>query len=392
MPWLSISLTLTCLCAQQPGKGIETFDESTVFSREEIISAKTWELTGDLGVKTVNLSGQTVVVPAKSVLLLDTGTARLPGLRPRVLLRNGESIIAEPRAGGHGRQWSFTSPLWESFTLDESQIARYQAAAVPPAGDHPAAPFVVLRNGDVVASGVDEIADGQLTVSTEFGQTKISLETVSVVVLTADSPTIDAREKNQFLIELADGQRLYCDRIGEWGEDLVLERNGLQCRVSREAIMRAVWPDAALATLSQAPSQGDGRAYFGAPALPRKDRNALGGPLRIGDRWFEHGLGMRPRSRCMFQLSDTWMYLTGHVGLDPSLGRRGDCQVAVHVGGKEACREALRGGQHGRRLLLPLGEARDIELQVDFGPGGDLGDYVNWCDLMLVGLRGEIGK
>ncbi|MGQ9648931.1 MAG: NPCBM/NEW2 domain-containing protein [Phycisphaerae bacterium] len=251
---------------------------------------------------------------------------------------------------------------------------------------------MLLRNGDVIAAGVDQIRNGQVTVNTEFGQTQIPLETVSAIILAADSPTTDGRGANQFLVELADGQRLYCDRIGESDKNVVLERGGSQCRVGREALVRVVWPEAALAPLSQVPWKEDGHAYFGAPPLPRKDRNALGGLLRIGDRWFERGLGMRPRSRCLFQLSDTWVYLAGQVGLDPSLGRRGECQVILSLSGKEACEEMFRGGQQGRRLLLPLVEAKDIELQVDFGPGGDLGDYVNWCDLMLIGRRGEVGK
>lgn len=392
MPWLAISLTLTGLYAQEPTRGIETFDGPIVFSQEQIILARTWELTGDLGVKAVTPAGETLVVPAKDALLLETGAATLPGFRPRVVLRNGESIIAEPQAGGNDRRWSFTSPLWKSLQLDGSRIARYQAAPVSLAGDHPAPPFVLLRNGDVVAAGVDRISDGQVSVNTEFGQTHIPLETVSAIILAADSATTDGREANQFLVELADGERLYCDRIGESDQDVVLERSGSRCRVGREAILRVVWPGTALTPLTQLPLRGDGRAYFGAPALPRKDRNALGGPLRIGDRWFERGLGMRPRSRCMFQLSGRWMYLTGHVGLDPWLGRRGDCQVAACLSGKEACKEMLQGGQKGRRLLLPLAEAKDIELQVDFGPGGDLGDYVNWCDLMLIGPRGENSK
>lgn len=392
MPWLSIWLTTACLCAQQPGGGIEPFDGPIVFTREQIIPASTWELTSDPGVKAVNRSGETVMVAAKSALLLDTGTAELPGFRPRVFLRNGESIIAEPRIGGNGRRWSLASPLWKSFELDESQIARYQAAPVSISGDHPAPPFVLLRNGDVVAAQVDQIGDGQMTVSTEFGQTKIPFETVAAIVLAADSPPTDGRGANQYLVQLADGQRLYCDKIGESAQGVVLHRGGSQCHVGREAVVRVVWPEAALATLTQVPSQEDGRAYFGAPALPRKDHNALGGPLRIGDRWFEHGLGMRPRSRCAFQLNGSWIYLAGYVGLDPWLGRRGECEISVHLNGKEACKAMLQGGQRGQRLLLPLTGAGEVELQVDFGHAGDLGDYVNWCDLMLIEPRGEIGK
>ncbi len=404
MPWPSILLMLTCLDPQQPNGGSDAFAGTVVFSRSQIVAARTWELTGDGGVKAVRPSGETVVVPAKDVLLLETGTAELRGQRPHVLLRNGELISATPLAGGKGRRWSFTSPLLGSFELEESLIATWQAldrpssdgqgqaAPAAPAKDRLVPPSVLLRNGDVVTAGVDQVGSGQVTVSTEFGQTQIPLETVSAIVLAADPTASDGRTANQLMVALADGQRLYCEAIGEADGRLVLTRGAGQCRVERQAVMRIVWPAATLTYLSENPSKGEGLSYFGRPAPPRKDRNALGGPLRIGDRWFDRGLGMRPRSQAVYQLNASWMYLAGYAGLDPWLGRRGNCQIAVNVDGKEVVRQPLRGGQRAYRLLTPVAGAKEIGLKADFGPDGDLGDYVNWCDVMLIGTRGEAGK
>ena len=165
---------------------------------------------------------------------------------------------------------------------------------------------------------------------------------------------------------------------------------------------------------------GSGTGYFGRRVTPRRDRNALGRPLRIGQRWFARGIGTRPRSRVAFELNQRartrateeprasaraafpqearrllahghldggWMYLHGWVGLDPWSGRAGHCAATVTVDDREAFRVELQRSETSSRFAIPVRDAKQIELRADFGPRGDLGDYVNWCDLLLIGQR-----
>jgi hypothetical protein len=415
------------------GGGLAPADGAVVFARGQVATVKTWELAGDQGLKAVDVSGGTVEFAANNLLCLDAGLVSALAPAPRVLLRNGESINARLAAGSTGKRLVFESPLLGKLEADTGDVAAYQALGQaqeagqpstdlggpvkgegpagtrPEAKDGPAPPFVLLKNGDLIASGIEGVNAAQVSINTEFGQTQIPLETISAVVLSADPPPFDGRREKQSLVELADGQRLYCDRVTQTAGRVVLTRGPGEGRVDPSAVRRIVWPGATIAYLSERSSKSEGRSYFGRPVEPRRDHNALGGPLRIDNSWFSRGLGMRPRSRCVFeplteppgsakgQANASWLYLAGFVGMDPMLGRSGNCEIAVNVDGKAAVKDSLRGGQHLsnpgesaagrpiRRLLVPVSGAGQIELQVDFGPDGDLGDYVNWCDLLLVG-------
>lgn len=396
MSWLQILLAITGLPSQPQAAPPASADGTVVFARGQVKAVRSWTMGSDLGIQAVDSSGNTLQLKADDVMVLDQDVGMATVRRARVLLRNGETLNADLVTGSTGGRLTFQSLLWGRLELDATRVTRYEAEPSAPAGDHPGSPgqdsrpmppFVLLQNGDLVAAGIDRIDAGEVSVNTEFGQTQIPLHQVSAVVLTVDNPLTDGRGPRQFLVELADGQRFYCDAVSEVEGRIALTRAGHSCSVNREAIRRIIWPNATVGLLADTSFRGEGSTYFGKPALPRQGCNALGGPLRLGERWFASGVGMRPKSRCVFQLNDRWAYVAGHVGLDPSLGQRGQCEIAVRLAGKEAYKDRLQSNRPTRRFMLPVPGAGDIEFQVDFGPGGDLGDYVNWCDLVLVGER-----
>ena len=53
---------------------------------------------------------------------------------------------------------------------------------------------------------------------------------------------------------------------------------------------------------------------------------------------------------------------------------------------REAFRAELPPGAD-ERLAIPVSGVKQLRLGTDFGLRGDLGDYVNWCDLLLIGER-----
>ena len=216
---------------------------------------------------------------------------------------------------------------------------------------------------------------------------------MAAIVLADEPPPMDGRDRNCFLIELADGQRVYCDQVVA-GKDrtITLTRGEARCQVDQRDVQRIVWPGAAIGYPSVMKFSAKGVGYFGRNVSTERDRNAIGRPLRIGQRWFARGIGTRPQSQVSLQLDGQWAYLHGWVGLDPWLGRSGHCTVAVTVDEREVIRAELHPAGTVERLIVPLRGAGRIELDTDFGPSGDLGDYVNWCDLLLVGVQQGANK
>lgn len=78
-------------------------------------------------------------------------------------------------------------------------------------------------------------------------------------------------------------------------------------------------------------------------------------------------------------------YLLGWVGLDGLRGRFGDCDARVEVAGQTAAVfKGLTARQIARRIAVPVQAGRPISLITDFGPNGEIGNDVNWCDLMVI--------
>lgn len=359
-----------------------------ILTRTGVVEGESWEARDSGTIRTATADGTVSELAVGELLALigGQGLSRAP-LLPRVALNNGE-IIAGPLAEDPPAGClSPISSLWGRLDLPLGQVARC-VLATPPAGQGGGkAPQVILRNGDTLATELDRLGPAKLTVNTEFGPAEMALSDVAEVVLSDHAPSFDARGSVQYLIELGDGQRFYCDEMSPVNGRLRLKRGSKTCDLEPGAVRLLLWPGAGVVRLSSLEFATAGASYFGQPVEPRRDHNAHDRPLQLGQRWFEHGLGTRPRSNIVFDLAGRWTCLTGVVGLDPLLGRSGHCLVSVAVDGNQRFRAALEGPDQQATFAIPLSGGSRLELSADFGPGGDLGDYVNWCDLILIGPR-----
>jgi len=129
----------------------------------------------------------------------------------------------------------------------------------------------------------------------------------------------------------------------------------------------------------------------------RADRSARGEPLRLrgesGVGTFDRGLGLHSRTRLTFALGGKYRHFEALVGLDAVSGRRGAAEVTILLDGKPAYADGLAPGDALRRLTAATGTvavtldtagAQELTLLVDYGPGGDAHDDVNFADARLI--------
>jgi hypothetical protein len=134
-----------------------------------------------------------------------------------------------------------------------------------------------------------------------------------------------------------------------------------------------------LAPTSAAEASPDGDAL-----MPwRRDRAVDGGPLQAGGRAHARGFGVHSRSRLVFTVPAGVARFWTRVGFDDSalaLPVRGAVDVRVLVGDDVVFeRKNLRAGDPVCSTgLLPVRAGQQLALEVDFGPGRDLGDRVDW--------------
>ncbi|MGE0144353.1 MAG: NPCBM/NEW2 domain-containing protein [Planctomycetota bacterium] len=137
----------------------------------------------------------------------------------------------------------------------------------------------------------------------------------------------------------------------------------------------------------------DERSYFGAGESPlwrwRRDQSALGETLRSAGRVFARGVGVHAKSRLRWVAPSGASGFTGLVAIDDSvrdLTVRGQVDVTVAIDEQVVFERKALTASDG---LVPLGllavrAGQTVELFVDFGPGLDLGDRVNWLDVGFV--------
>ncbi len=123
------------------------------------------------------------------------------------------------------------------------------------------------------------------------------------------------------------------------------------------------------------------------PVLNRSVREVpLRLTTRLGDETFDRGLGLHSETTLAYNLGGKYRTFSATVGLDRISGRKGIVDVRILLDGKEQTLAGLNGLTAALALDVSLDVTgmKELTLIVDFGPGGDVQDDVNWADAKLI--------
>jgi len=187
---------------------------------------------------------------------------------------------------------------------------------------------------------------------------------------------------------LTDGQQWHIDqlRAGDKSTHVRVARGNRQATLTIADVGRLVFGNTTIRELvSLDPPKIETTPYLGERVVIEIDDATHRRPHAIGDRSFASGITTRPRSRLVYTLGPAAAFLVGWVGLDPVRGSTGICDVSVEADGKPLMGAAGLTARHGgRRIAVPVAGLDEITLITDFGPEAELGDCVNWCDLLVI--------
>ena len=120
------------------------------------------------------------------------------------------------------------------------------------------------------------------------------------------------------------------------------------------------------------------------------DRTVHGAQLRLtlpaGETAFDKGLGTHPKTVLTYDLAAKYRRFEAVVGLDPDGGVHGRAVVRVLVDGKEQpiAGLAMLAAGNAVAVRVDVSGAKELVLEVGFGPAGGVGADVNWADARLV--------
>ena len=246
--------------------------------------------------------------------------------------------------------------------------------------------LLVTRKGEVLdyLNGVIGEFDDK-TVKFLLDQDEISVNRQKVYGLiykrpaAKDAPTI-------CIAEIEGGDKLQLDKIrwdgSEWKGALA---SGPTLQIPGDKLRSLDFSLGKVRYLSQMePREVKYVPYFDFTWKYRRDRNIDGGPIRLANRTYSRGLSIHSRTQLRYRLGGEFRSFQAMMGIDQSMGRKGDVQVTISGNGKELLKADVRGVDAPQPIDLDVTGVRDLEILVDFGGDLDIADHLDLADAKVL--------
>ena len=404
------ALLLAVVFAAEPAPSQAAFVATT--AGDDRPAGKLLRLTPEL---TATLETRAGEVVAKDIISLRRVTPRPPyPTKPHAITANGDRIVGELLGGG-GTSMRFVPAVAGLKKNETWRVPLSSLAAVwltePPA-DIPVDPVRYMwiegtknrdvfrfRNGDTARGtlvGLGPEADSPtLQFRGESGGARgIAGKELAAVVFNPALVKPRTPKEPYSRIVLSDGSRLAITSPSLLngvlrGETLF----GQKVVLSLDSIVAIdVLQGKAVSLSDLKPKKVEQAAFLGVQWPWVADRNVDGSPLKLsgdaGESTFDKGVGMRPRTILTYDLGGKYRRFEAHVGLHPDVGGRGAARVRVLIDGKPnnvgpAGGHPLAAG-NAVEVRLDVTGAKELVLDVDFGPAGSVEADVVWGDARLV--------
>lgn len=254
---------------------------------------------------------------------------------------------------------------------------------------------VIFRNGDVLAGVLTAIDPIKSEFIVETGGMKRSTSVGKIAAIAFSTKLARVRKPTGLYwhLVLSNGTRLTLTTATiDKGElrGQTMYKDAVQFALADVAALDA-YQGKAVYLSDLKPTRYDYRSYQGEKHVWTADRSLDGRELQLqspsGSVHFDKGLATRSECSLTYALDGKYRRFECHLGIDPRLGKRGSAIVRILVDGKESKIN------DGKQLTLASGmlpirvdvsNARELKLMVEWGDGGIVGDYVNWCDARLI--------
>jgi len=248
---------------------------------------------------------------------------------------------------------------------------------------------VQFITGDRVQGELSSLEGLQISVKTSFGATQLDRQRVRWLRLDRDLLTVPKLERTCWFVWLTDGSRLTANDVRpDRNLEVTLKLPiGGAFNVAWNQIARLQHFDEKLSSLSQrTPVKTNYKPYLSGERSLRRDRNVLGSPLVVRGTESAVGLGMMSAMSATYRIEPGDAEFRARVGIDDTADGRGSARFRVQLDGQTVWEsDEITGRMPGVPVpAQTLTGHKELTLQVDFGNAGDVGDYADWCDAVIV--------
>jgi hypothetical protein len=316
-----------------------------------------------------------------------TASSVSPG-RFTLILQGGDNLTGEPVA------MKGDTLDWRSIRLSEINFPIGSAVAIVRTGsavsdlDQTRTDDVVrLANGDVAHGVVTQVAPEGVTIQTADATPTLPWDSVTAVLFSTPPLDSAAADRRLFRVHFTGDESVTVPGVALAAGGLTLSLDDKTTRqVDPAAVTEIEQLNGPISWLTaHKPSENIYKPFFSENFPTRFDRTVEGGtPIREKYPAFHHGIGCHSYSKLSYDLDGKWAGFTSQFAID-SDSPLADVTVRIYLDNHPIFEQKnVKAGQIYPLKIIPLGSAKTISLEVDYGENYATEDRFVWLDPALI--------
>jgi len=297
----------------------------------------------------------------------------------------GDQIHGQP-AGVHNESLKFASGSMGEISVPLREVVKLSRADASGARGETrkTEDQVALANGDQVSGIISDITADHVAIQSNGNAVTIPLDTVNAVTFAATGSTTKPAARG-FKVKLSEGSSISASAVKLSDDRLSMTLPTGSTRDVDAANVASIeqinGPVAWLSGLE--PAENVHTPWLDTPRPARMDRAVNGDAIRFGDRTYARGIGVYPFSRLTWTIPSDYAAFRTRYAID---GAGGYANVTVRIkfdGQVIHEKQNFTAGQMSPVIVVPIGGARQITLEVDYGQNFSVQDRFNWIEPAL---------
>jgi hypothetical protein len=363
-----------------------------------VLSAAPWKVTNSqfqsqsIDVQSIDSDGLHQIAPPTTMPWTDileiSHAAPAPPASGKFVayITTGDHLNGDP-AGITGAELQWNAPGLGAIQLPEAKLAAICRAgsAAPDGMDQVRTDDqVLLANGDRTHGIITQIDGSGVTIQTDAATPTLSWDSVSAVLISS-TPAV-ANNKRVFRIRFGDESSITATTVALTGDQLSVSLDGKTTHTLDDSLVAAIeqinGPVSWLT--SRTPSLNVYNPYFTEDFPTKFDRTVDGRPIREKYPDFHHGIGCHSYSKLVYDLDGTYTVFRTQFAID-SDSPLADVTARILLDDKVTWEMAnVKAGRIYPVVQIPLGAAKHVGLEVDFGENYATEGRFVWLDPALV--------
>jgi hypothetical protein len=309
-----------------------------------------------------------------------------------LVLAGGERINGEPVKIDN------ESLVWKNPVVGEVLVPMKLLTALVPVDakantDRRRDDEVTLTNKDIVRGAIIELTPAQVVIKTENGDQPLPAASVATIGFASTAST--GSNKPSFRVRLDEGSTIPAAAVKLDGAKLELTMGGTKVGVDLARVVQIEQENGPVAFLSnRQPTENVYTPYIGSDQrfVARFNADFDGNPIRFRDRVYARSIAAHSYSRITWPLDPASGYVAFRTryAMDPKAGQGvgGDVTVRIKLDDKVVHEQAnVRPGILSPPIVLDLGQAKKLTLEVDYGQLMHSNDRLNWLEPALLRVK-----